>query len=132
MRHCLDYFICLLRGLDSDLVDYDARDRDSEVASNPEIFQDRLREVMDRLQEASTPERLNAPLRLRQTVAADGRSWTVGTTLERELVFLAGHCVHHLAIASLLAQLMGVPVASELGMAYSTAIHKRSRSSEGH
>ena len=28
LRHCLDHFICFLRGVESGDVDYDARDRD--------------------------------------------------------------------------------------------------------
>ncbi len=125
MRHCLDYYLCLLRGLETGLVDYDARDRDVRVASDPEAFQEQLENVLLRLNGVA-PSRLNRKLQLRQTVAADGRCWTVDTTLERELVFLSGHCVHHLAITSLLAQLMGVQVTPDLGVAYSTQIHRRS------
>ncbi len=124
MRHCLDYFVCLLRGLEGGLVDYDARDRDSRVASDPVHFSNCLQEALDHLLEACSGG-LDRPLRLRQTVAADGRSWTVATTLERELTFLSGHCVHHLAITSLLAQLMGVTVSPELGKAYSTSTHEK-------
>lgn len=125
MRHCLDYYLCLLRGLDSGLVDYDARDRDAAVASDPSVFENRLEQVMGRLRSVAAARREDK-LQLRQTVAADGRSWTVETSLDRELVFLSGHCVHHLAIASLLAQLMGVDVAPDLGTAYSTQVYRRS------
>jgi len=34
-RHCLDHFTSLLRGLDAEAVDYDHRERDARIESQP-------------------------------------------------------------------------------------------------
>src|SRR5207248_1017721 len=36
-RHCLDHFTSLLRGLDTDEVDYDHRERDARIESQPDF-----------------------------------------------------------------------------------------------
>ncbi len=124
MRHCLDYFTCLIQGIDLGEIDYDARDRDPLTAGNPEVFIQRMRGAIENLIfKCSTAA--TRRLLLTQTVSASGALLTVDTTLDRELVFLSGHCVHHLAIASLLAKMMGVEISPEIGMGYSTAVHRR-------
>lgn len=127
MRHCLDYFTCLIEGIDTGLVDYDARRRDPRVAREPELFRRRMRSVVEDLsvKSAADPGRR---LKLTQTVTSSGEVHTVETTLERELVFLSGHCVHHVAITLLLALMMGVEVSPDIGVGYSTAVHRRTAS----
>ncbi len=127
MRHCLDYFSCLIRGLELGEIDYDSRDRDPRVAADPETFSQRMGAAVDALVlKAATT--VTKRLKLTQTVTESGALLTVETTLDRELVFLSGHCVHHLAIASLLAKMMGVEVSPDIGMGYSTAVHRRTTS----
>ena len=124
MRHCLDYFGCLIRGLELGEIDYDARERDPRTAADPETFMQRMGAAVDALILKATTL-VSKRLKLTQTVTESGAVLTVETTLDRELVFLSGHCVHHLAIASLLAKMMGVEVSPDIGMGYSTAVHRR-------
>ncbi|AFP29100.1 hypothetical protein MRBBS_0162 [Marinobacter sp. BSs20148] len=49
-----------------------------------------------------------------------GKHQTVKTSVERELVFLASHTIHHTAIIGMLAEQAGVKVSSDFGVHPST------------
>ena len=118
MRHCVDHFLCLLRGVDSGAVDYDARARDPRLESEPQHFLNALESVVCQLQSVEASD-LGRELRMRQEVGP-GSFREVGTNLERELVFLSGHTIHHIAIMTLLVEARGVELPPGLGVAFST------------
>jgi hypothetical protein len=120
LRHCLDHFLCLLRGVDSGVVDYDARDRDPRLEQDPHYFLTIMDSVVRQLQ-SMDPAVLRRSLSLHQEVAPGGQSGQVDTNMERELAFLSSHTIHHIAIMSLLAEARGVEVPPGLGVAFSTA-----------
>ncbi len=120
LRHCLDHFLCLLRGAVSGVVDYDARDRDRRLEEDPQYFLTIMDSVVQQLQ-SMDPAVLRRTLSLRQEVAPGGQSGQVDTNMERELAFLSSHTIHHIAIVSLLAEARGVEVPPGLGVAFSTA-----------
>ena len=60
---------------------------------------------------------------MRQTAAAGAEPVTVESNLERELVFLSGHTIHHIAIMALVIRERGVRIPEGLDMAFSTAAH---------
>ena len=124
LRHCLDFIVCFLRGLEKGVVDYDRRDRDSRIASDPEAFRVALSRALESLGrlERSQAER---PLRVRMTADSAGAQSNCSSSVERELIFLAGHSLHHLAIVRLLAESRGVLVSGDLTTAFSTALHRK-------
>lgn len=126
LRHCLDHFTCLVRGLDAGEVDYDARDRDERLERDPGHFRTTLRRARERL-ERLEPEDLDRTLLVRQAAAPDGKVAVSSSNLERELVFVSGHTIHHVAIMQLLARERGIAVPEEFGVAFSTAQHRRSQ-----
>lgn len=123
MRHCVDHFDLLFRGIDAGVVDYDARERDAELEREPAKFLEAMTEIMDRLgsiDEAS----LHATVAVR-TLAAPGREPViVRSTLGRELSFLSSHNIHHIAIMGMLAEAMGIELPEDFGVAYSTAAYR--------
>jgi hypothetical protein len=120
LRHCVDHFRCLFRALDqAGVVDYDARDRDATVEVDPGRFLEELVSVETRLRSLSDAD-LGGTTEVRQAAAPGGREATSTSNLARELVFLSGHTIHHLAIVRLLCEAGGVPVPEDVTMAYST------------
>jgi uncharacterized damage-inducible protein DinB len=124
LRHCLDAYRCLLDGLPTGVIDYDARERDARVEIEREagieavesLIED-LR-VLDRLDDdheigvlVDTPDGVAAS-------TAIGRS-----TLYRELQFLVGHTVHHFALIAMILRQHGVEPGREFGIAPSTLQH---------
>ncbi len=123
-RHCLDHFMSLLRGLDADVVDYDHRDRDARIESNPDFalaLTMQMRAQMERLPVGV----LDTPVRARCEVSyAHGASPVTGSTFGREMVYGIAHAIHHFALISVMARLMDAKLPEHFGVAPSTVAHQ--------
>lgn len=126
LRHCLDHFSSLLRGLDSDLVDYDHRERDPRIESDPAFALGLLRRLRAEL-ERMKPGTLATPVLARCEVSYDhGNSPLTRSSLGRELVYAVAHGIHHYAIISVMARMMDVDLPPHFGVAPTTVVHRRS------
>jgi uncharacterized damage-inducible protein DinB len=126
LRHCLDHFLCFFDGIGSGVVDYDARQRDRTLETNPAAALELLESLRLRLAQLE-PALMNRTLEMRQTAAPGAPPVSVESNVQRELVFLSGHTVHHLAIMALLLREQGQVVPEGLDVAYSTAAHLTTR-----
>lgn len=131
VRHCLDHFECLFRGLAAGEVDYVARERNSELERDPDRFRRAVDGVLSKL-DAFSESDLDRPLRVRDMPAEDAEPVSTSSTVARELVYLSSHCIHHLAIMTLLAEMQGCRLREGIGLAFSTQAHLRETESEGH
>lgn len=129
MRHCLDHFTCLFRGMEQGTVDYDARDRDERVERDPDRLRALLSYTRDRLR-ALGPRDVEVAVRVRQAVAPDGQIVETPGNAARELAFLSGHTIHHLATMLLIAQRHGIEAPDSLGVAFSTEAYRDSLEAE--
>jgi uncharacterized damage-inducible protein DinB len=122
-RHCLDHFTSLLRGLDADTVDYDHRERDVRIESQPDFalaLTQQMRSQLERLPLGV----LDASVRARCEVSyAHGDSPVTGSTFGRELVYAIAHAIHHYALISVMARLMDAKLPEHFGVAPSTVAH---------
>lgn len=123
LRHCLDHFACFEAGLDRGLVDYDARERDPRLEQDPESIRQRLGAIRDFLRSLGR-EGLRGPVRVSQMAAPEAGPVVVESSLERELMFLSGHTIHHLAVIAELARQEGVELPEDIAVAFSTAAHR--------
>lgn len=122
LRHCVDHMDCLLRGLESGTVDYDDRERDPASELDTDRMRQRL-SALDRALRRIDPDSVRRPLRVRQSAALGTAPVTVESNLERELLFLSGHTIHHIAIMALLVREQGILLPDRLDVAFSTAAH---------
>ncbi len=119
-RHILDHYVCLLDGLCSGDVDYDARQRDHSVESDPTVAAHRTNNLLERLAELVDGD-LDRGLQVHLAPTADSEDGVrYQSTVGRELLFLISHTVHHFAIIRLQLDHTGVPFDAEFGMAPST------------
>lgn len=125
LRHCLDHMTALLRGLDDGIIDYDARDRDSRIESDPERFLAALADAEGGLRRLADHD-LSRTVEVLQMPASDAHPARVGSTLSRELVFLSSHTIHHLALMIHIGRSMGLDVHEGGGVAFSTAAYRAS------
>ncbi len=122
-RHCLDHFSSLLRGLDADEVDYDHRERDLLIESQPDYALAITRHIRGQLEQLP-PGTLRAPVRARCEVSyAHGDSPVTGSTFGREMVYAIAHAIHHYALISVMARLMDANLPDYFGVAPSTVAH---------
>lgn len=124
-RHCIDFYSCFLRGLESGKIDYGLRERDPQTETDRSHAAARIRAVIEALRGMETAALDRAlDVRSEEGPAVDG-AWC-RSTVHRELQFLISHTVHHhaLIVALLLAQ--GCSLDDDLrgfGVAPSTLAH---------
>lgn len=122
-RHCLDHFLSLLGGLEENFVDYDHRQRDPRIESDPEFALNLTRELRATLEQMD-PGTLEVPVAARCEVSYDhGDSPVTRSTLGRELVYAIAHGIHHYALISVMARLVEAKLPPHFGVAPSTVSH---------
>ena len=120
-RHCIDFYSCFLRDLESGRIDYDRRERrpelETEVAAAITAIEDAMAglTVLDDAINAREIEVHHDDAPGEESTTAWHRS-TVG----RELRFLASHTVHHYALIAHLAREHGIEPGDEFGVAPAT------------
>ena len=95
MRHNLDHYDAFVKGFDLGKVDYDARERDAQIETDPEAAIALSRRLIPQI-EALGQADMDGPLRIRMDDGGD-TSWS-DTSLRRELQFLLSHTIHHYAL----------------------------------
>lgn len=125
-RHCLDHFANILRDLDAREIDYDRRERDPRIESQPAFALEVTRRIRARL-EALPAGRLQSRIEARCEVSyTHGDSPVTGSTVGRELVYAIAHTIHHYALIAIMARLLGVALPENFGVAPSTVAHHKS------
>ena len=122
LAHCLDHFRSLLTGLHTGRIDYDAREVDSGLQTDPDLFLAALIRItaeLAGLEGISTTQAVEVI----QAAAPNRPPASAGSTLERELLFLSSHTIHHMALVIEVATSRGIKVRSDLGVAFSPLAH---------
>lgn len=116
VRHILDAYDCLLRGVEDGRVDFTARERDERTAADPKFASERISRTVEALRMLRMPA--SAPLAVRAEDTA-GNAWCA-SSVGRELQSLLSHTIHHLALVALVLRLRGVEPGETIGVAPST------------
>lgn len=122
VRHCLDHVDALLAGVERGEVDYDRRQRGTEVETSREAALDAVGR-QERQLHACPAGFEYRPLRLSAMVSSSLPPVKVETTVGRELAFVLSHTVHHNALIAVMAKTLGVSVPDRFGYAPSTIAH---------
>lgn len=119
LRHIYDHISALLIGVDSGVVDYNRRQRNSIEESDVESSRRRL--ALLRAQLRRWPKK---PVSLRVVSEIDCTE-TINhqfeSSADRELLYLINHTLHHLAYVSLSLSRAGLTLPTHIGLAPSTA-----------
>ncbi|MEO9805691.1 MAG: DinB family protein [Reichenbachiella sp.] len=127
MRHTLEFFTCLFKGLSTGVVNYDRRERDVFLENNTlEAVRaiKSLGELLEHLNE-------NQPLKLVRNAYDQSSDLTmeVSTNLYRELIYNVEHAVHHMALIKIglkeIKPELVLPV--DFGVASSTMKHRQAQ-----
>jgi hypothetical protein len=125
-RHCLDHFDRLRSGLRHGIIDYDLRPRDEATEQDPKVAIHRIDETCGWISDLAPARHSLFQVRAMISTDPDLEAF-VSSTLERELLFVANHLVHHMGMLRVIAKLRGVPIDEDFGRAVSTQayLHKR-------
>ena len=123
-RHILDFYLCLLKGTKSGVIDYANRDRDPAIESDAQYAKTiflRVSDTVMQLLETDTTQ-----------VYGDFSNESyehrplLHSSIGRELMFAHDHAVHHLAMIKIGIDAAGVSLTmdSNVGVAPSTIKHR--------
>ena len=126
VRHNLDHVAALLRGLRLGEIDYDRRDRGTDVERDRSAAMAEIRRLERELVAFPWVE-LPGLVWLTALVAPDLPPVHTRTSPERELAFVVSHTVHHNAIIGILVQALGAEIPPDFGYAPSTIAHRQNR-----
>lgn len=127
LRHIIEHYDALLAGIDRGVVDYDNRSRDRQIECDPLLAKARCERLADGLSARlgqTWPETL--AVAFDGGVAGDDR-FVSGSTPLRELLFIAGHAVHHYALLRLVLKAQGLNLPDNVGKAAATIRYERER-----
>ncbi len=119
VRHILDRFHCFFNGIDEGCINFDDRKRGTSVETDVRIAADVLTATRDRFKNLDL-DAFNAGISVRELVHFNGEPTIAASTLDRELMGLITHSIHHLAIIAIIARSSSFPVSANLGKAPST------------
>jgi uncharacterized damage-inducible protein DinB len=121
LRHILEFYECFLDGLETSHIDYDARKRDETVEMRREMALDRIRSVIERLEQAR--ELRSDPIiwvRVEDAQSGQLDDSYMTSSVGRELQALSSHTIHHFALIAMTLRALGVQVDRDFGTAPST------------
>lgn len=124
VRHTIEFFQCFIEGLENDVIDYDARKRDIQIENDLAYTLDCLRNISARILEISNIEK---PLFI-ATYYDDAIPEMVISNVQRELVYLIEHSIHHFALVRIGIQenFPEIILPCDFGVAYSTIKYRES------
>lgn len=122
VRHCLDHVAALVVGVERGFVDYDQRERGTDVENDRSAALDAMQLLCERVN-AFSEEMIGWPITLTVMATADGACVDVPTSVGREAAFVQSHTIHHQAIIGAICTHLGVALPPRFGYAPATLNH---------
>jgi len=119
VRHCLDHVEALLKGIDTGRVEYDKRERGTEIETNRKAALARIKHLHDMLLKLN-PEMSNQPITVELMMLSSEPPRPLRSTIGRELAFILSHTIHHNALIAVMARIKGTQLPEKFGYAPAT------------
>lgn len=123
VRHTLDHVIAWLHGVHGESINYDDRQRGTDVETNPRTAEQVIARCLGQLAQVSG-EVLPKTVAVFTSMTSDGALVRLPSTHARELAFVFSHTVHHNAIIGTIARALGLDLPAHFGMAPSTIAYR--------
>lgn len=119
LRHIVEFYDCLFKGVSEDSINYDLRERNPSIENDPEFAINFIQNCIDHL---SKMELKNQPIELVTLLSPDGHEACTVTSIDRELSYNVEHAIHHMAIIKIAIKqcFPHVKLSKDFGVAYST------------
>lgn len=124
IRHTLDHYACLLAGLPTGKIDYDARQRNPQLERNREFARQQFEHVIHDFKQLTAPPELPLAVKVDSGSHDDAANWS-RSTLKREMQYLVSHTIHHYAIIAILLRTQGWELSEGFGVAPSTLNYRK-------
>jgi hypothetical protein len=127
VRLVLDHILAFIPSITSGTLDYNRRNRESDVETNWHAAKTQLHEILKSLE---TLPLENTPLEViseLDSIQTANQNFT--SNVPREVLYLINHTIHHVAYIRLLAKGCGITLGDHIGIAPATATYIRSTGS---
>lgn len=125
VRHELDHVSAYLVGVSTADLNYDRRQRGTDVETSRAAAIDQIRRLTEQLRNLPDDIPLDRPIQLNVLLSADAPPVDTTTTAAREAAFVVSHTVHHNAIISVMVNMLGGKLPPRFGYAPSTLAYLR-------
>lgn len=107
IRHTLDFFDCIIDGIDSNTIDLTARKRDETISIDKEVAKQHISQIKHRV---LSYKDVNTDYLLHVTDHLGKGKVTVDYTLESILAHANSHAIHHYATIGYILNTLGIEV----------------------
>ena len=123
-RHNIDHYKSFLGGLPSAEIDYDDRERDFGLETDPAEALREMELLLGKLENLDGID-LEMPVRIKLDCGSEPSEPWSRSTGRRELQFLLSHTVHHYALIAMICRMRGFDPEEAFGVAPSTLKHRQ-------
>ena len=95
VRHTIEFFTCLLEGVEQSVINYDLRRRDMVLETDRISALQKATELAEKLSDLKMKGQITLESKIGNS---KGKMVSMASSLERELWYTIEHAVHHLAI----------------------------------
>ncbi|MCH8257765.1 MAG: hypothetical protein IIA75_07705 [Proteobacteria bacterium] len=124
IRHIIDHYNCFFKHLAQAYIDYDDRTRENAVETKTHQACKELSNIILQLGKFNAHQA--KPIRIYITATPDTNPEPAASSLQRELLFLQSHTIHHMAVIQLLLNRIGISVDTSFALAPSPASYNQS------
>ena len=129
LRHTLEFFLCLEKGFDSGVINYDKRDHDKLIETDKFIALSAISRIRDFVSSATEDKELKLEVGYERH---SEDTITISTNYFRELTYNIEHAIHHMAIMKIGVRENApyVKLADHFGVAVSTVRYREAVESQ--
>ena len=119
-RHVVEHYRCFFKQMPDGVFCYDERDREQILECDAEYMVEAINKVISQFADVSDPA-----FDQTYTLMDEQSLGPVETTLQRELLFLQSHTIHHYAIIAAMTRSFGNQPQEDFGVAIATRNHQK-------
>lgn len=125
-RHILEFYIALLDGLETGIVDYDARKRDMNIENFVPCAIDKIEELNHEISKINSCNSIKIPFDF--AIENQEKQW-IDSSIYREMAYCLEHSIHHQALIKVAALSLGIDhlIDSNFGLAPATIRYQQTK-----
>lgn len=125
IRHIIDFYLCLVRGSDELVIDYDKRIRNPLVEKDTKVAMEELKEISEMIQNLD----IYQIVEVKSSFSDDENEANspIPSSVGRELMYAYDHAIHHLAMVKIGMGIHfpDIEISKDLGVAPSTLKYRK-------
>ncbi len=128
VRHNIDHFFSFIQGIPGGRIDYDSRQREEFIETNPEYASNKIQELIAQFEKLSAVD-LDKSIHIKMDTGAtheESAIWSA-SSIRREIQFLISHTVHHYALIATICCNDGCKLPTNFGVAPSTLRYRETQ-----